>query len=97
VTVEDELAVQVGLPWAIAYAFLLAVVFGVPVWWGLKRAARSWVLCDPRLRLRRAGYLISVFTVLGALATLSESPVPFLIVCFVSGYGARHLERRGVL
>ena len=94
---EDELAVQVGLLWAIAYACLLAVVFGIPVWWGLKRAARWWVLCDPRLRLRRGGYLIGVFTVLGALATLSESPVPFLIVCYVLGYGATYLERRGVL
>ena len=93
---------QVGLPWAIAYAFLLGVVFGVPVWWGLKRAARWWVLCDPRLRLRRAGWLAGAFAVLGALATLNELRgggllLPFVIVSFVLGYGARHLERRGVL
>ena len=92
---------NVGFLWALAYMFLLAVVFAVPAWWVLKGLVR-WVLCEPRLRWRQAGWLVGVFVAAGVLATLSEFlggswGVTFAIVCFLSSYVVSRLERRGVL
>jgi len=87
---------DVGFLWALAYMFLLAVVFAVGAWWVLKDGL---VRYRPQLRRRQAGWLVGLFVAAGALATLSEFlggswGLTFAIVCFL---GASYLERRGVL
>lgn len=99
-TAEHELAGNAGFLWAVAYVFLLTVVFGFGAWWILKGTVR-WVQREPHLRRRRAG-LVAGFAAVGGLATLSRFlgdgwALTFAIVCLLLSYGANHLERRGVL
>ncbi len=95
---ENELAV--GFLWAVAYMALLAGVFGLGAWWILKDTVR-WILCEPHLRRRRAGWLAGGFVALGALATLSEflgdSWTLTLAVVYLSAYAGSCLKRRRAL